>query len=232
MKKPDPKDRRSSPRVATVVQVKYKRRQDFVLEYARDISLGGVNIASEDPLAEGEAVDVHLHLPGLAQPVVLPGKVVRTVRSRTSGLSGMGIAFDEVDEYTHATLMGYLKEIELQRECIIDRRGKMVRFDHVVEVNYTSVREFLVDYSENLSKNGMFIRTENPSATDSIVPMKIKLPNGQSLEITAKVCHVMAIEKARKLNRPPGMGVEFIHFHGDSRERLWTYVEELSKNLP
>lgn len=223
------KGRRDSPRLAAIIQVRYRRREDFALEYARDISLGGVFIATEDPLSEGEAVEIQLFLPELKQPVALFGTVVRTVRTKAKGLSGMGIAFEELDEFTRATLLGYLREMESDRETVVDRRGRSVRYDQVLEVHYASVSDFLVDYSENISKNGIFVKTENPADADSIVPMKLYLPNGDVLEITGKVVHALPPTLAGELQRPAGMGIEFLHFHGSSQERLWAYIESLNQ---
>lgn len=222
-------DRRSADRIAAVIQVRYKKREDFVLEYARDISQGGIFIGTEDPLTEGETVELQLHLPGLPQPVTLLGTIVRTVRAREKGLSGMGIAFGELEEYVRATLQTYLKELEANRECVVDRRGKSVRYDQVLEVRYQSVKDFLVDYSENISKNGIFVRSEAPPPIDTIVPMKIYLPNGKVLEITGRVAHTIDPEAAQRLSHAPGMGIEFLHFHGNSQSELWNYVESLSR---
>lgn len=220
--------RRSAPRVAAVIEVRYRRREDFVLEYARDISLGGINIASEDPVGEGERVDLHLHLPELPQPIRVKGTVLRTVRSRTKGVSGMGIAFDEFDEYTRTTLQSYLREMTADRECVVDRRGKFVRYDQVLEVEYNTVGEFIVDYSENISKNGLFVKTDKPQPIETIVPMKITLPNGEKLDVTGKVVHVIDPELAGQISRAAGMGIQFLHYHGTSQERLWAYIESLS----
>lgn len=220
--------RRTSPRVAAVIEVRYRRREDFVLEYARDISLGGLFVGSEDPVAEGERVEMHLMLPDLTHPVRVSGTVLRTVRSRTKGISGMGIAFDEFDEHTRATLIGYLKEMSADRECVVDRRGKFVRFEQALEVEYNTVGDFLVDYSQNISKNGIFIKTERPQPVETIVPLKITLPNGEKLEVTGKVAHVIDAELAADLKRSAGMGIQFMSYHGTSQERLWAYIESLS----
>jgi uncharacterized protein (TIGR02266 family) len=220
--------RRSSPRVAATIQVRYKTREDFVLEYARDISLGGLFIASDDPLSEGEHVELHLILPGMAQPLKLYGKIVRSVRAKTKGSSGMGIAFDDIEEFTRASLMEFVRDMIGDRVCVVDRRGKAVRYDQILEIHYDSVGEFLIDYSENLSKNGVFIKTEHPQPIDSIVPMKFNLPNGDVIEVTGNVVHIVEPTVAKITGRPAGMGVAFIHYHGSSQERLWAYIESLN----
>jgi uncharacterized protein (TIGR02266 family) len=210
--------------------VRYKRREDFVLEYARDISLGGIFISTEEPVSEGETVDLQLHLPELPQAVKITGKVVRVTQGKGRGMSGMGIAFGELDEFTQSTLQQYLREMTADRECVVDRRGKAVRFDQVLEVHYNTVGEFLIDYSENISKNGMFIKTESPQPIDSMIPALITLPNDERLEVTCRVVHVLSVEEASKFNHAPGMGIEFVHYRGDSQERLWKYIESLSSN--
>jgi type IV pilus assembly protein PilZ len=55
---------------------------------ATDLSLGGMFVETDQPLAFGAELIVHTHLPGLKAPVALPA-VVRWTRSG----DGMGLQF-------------------------------------------------------------------------------------------------------------------------------------------
>ena len=89
--------------------------------------------------------------------------------------------------------------------CLVDRRGKANRFEQVLEVEYNSVGEFLVDYSENISKNGIFMRTDEPQPVETIIPMKITLPNKEVIEVTGRVVHAIDADLAALIDAWPAL---------------------------
>lgn len=67
------------------------------MAHAKDISVGGMFVATAEPLTFGAELTVHVTLPGQAEALVLPG-VVRWVRGE-----GMGIQFGLIGaRETHA----------------------------------------------------------------------------------------------------------------------------------
>lgn len=59
---------------------------------AREVSVGGIFVATREPLPEGSHVTLRIELPGQRGMTVL-GRVVRTVKGGLLAVAGMGIRF-------------------------------------------------------------------------------------------------------------------------------------------
>jgi uncharacterized protein (TIGR02266 family) len=96
--------RRAFPRVTARFAVRFTTFQDFVLEYAANISAGGVFVNSEDPPLLETIVKVVMDLPGISEPVHARGRVVHRVSKEEAAKrgvqAGMGVQFvDATDEF-------------------------------------------------------------------------------------------------------------------------------------
>jgi uncharacterized protein (TIGR02266 family) len=94
--------RRAFPRVPTQFAVRFATVQDFVLEYAANISAGGVFVHSNDPPPMNSVVRVEMELPGGGPPVPARAMVVHRVtpeEAQAKGtLPGMGVQFMDADD--------------------------------------------------------------------------------------------------------------------------------------
>lgn len=108
---PTPSDnedkRRAFPRYQARFQVGWSTVQDFVLEYAANISVGGVFVQTENPPELDQIVTVSLSLPGSDTPVETKGVVVHRVTPEQAKeknvVSGMGVQFlDSSDQFRGA----------------------------------------------------------------------------------------------------------------------------------
>jgi uncharacterized protein (TIGR02266 family) len=98
---------RAFPRYQARFQVGWSTVQDFVLEYAANISVGGVFVQTENPAELDQIVTVSLSLPGSEMPVETKGVVVHRVTpeqaKEKSVVPGMGVQFlDSSDEFRGA----------------------------------------------------------------------------------------------------------------------------------
>jgi uncharacterized protein (TIGR02266 family) len=95
-------DGRAFPRIPTQFAVRFATVQDFVLEYAANISAGGVFVHSNDPPPLNTVVKVEMELPGGGPPVPARGLVVHRVTPEEaqakSTLPGMGVQFMDADD--------------------------------------------------------------------------------------------------------------------------------------
>src|SRR5437773_1816241 len=71
--------RRAFPRYPAKFAVRFATVQDFVLEYAANISAGGVFVHTEDPPPLKTVVRIEMELPGGGQPVPARGVIVHRV---------------------------------------------------------------------------------------------------------------------------------------------------------
>jgi len=89
-------NRRAHPRKPIELKVEYKRLNTFFADYTRNISKGGTFIKTRNPLDVGTAFVFHLHVPTLAQPLELSGRVkwiIQDGEEKAGEEPGMGIEF-------------------------------------------------------------------------------------------------------------------------------------------
>ena len=101
---PSADPRRSFPRFNARFAVRFATVQDFVLEYAANISAGGVFVQTENPPPLNTVVQVEMELPGSSRSVPARAMVVHRVTKeeakRRGTLAGMGVQFmDASDEF-------------------------------------------------------------------------------------------------------------------------------------
>jgi type IV pilus assembly protein PilZ len=91
-------------------------------------------------------------------------------------------------------------------------------FDRIplaLEVEYRTAGAFLVAYTANLSKGGLFIETERPLAAGTDLMLRFSIPDHGPIEVRGLVAW---IRPAAVDGKPAGMGVEFEHLdarHGE-----------------
>jgi len=94
--------RRAFPRYNVRFAVRFASVQDFVLEYAANISAGGVFVHTQEPPPLKTVVQVEMELPGGADPVPARGMVVHRVTKQEAEqrgtLAGIGVQFVDADD--------------------------------------------------------------------------------------------------------------------------------------
>lgn len=108
------------------------------------------------------------------------------------------------------------------------------RLPYRLRVDYKTVDEFVIDYTENISRGGAFIRTRRP------------LPPGTRLQLEIIVAGVPVLLKMRgrvawvnpptgtkhRPDLPTGMGVKFIFPDESTRLMMEALVERLEQEQP
>jgi CheY-like chemotaxis protein/Tfp pilus assembly protein PilZ len=100
------------------------------------------------------------------------------------------------------------------------------------EVEFERLGRRIQTISEDLSSSGVFVRTEELLAVGAVVELCIRLPDGQEFRVVSRVAHLLTPAAARSLGRRPGMGFAFLAHENAGRERLVTYLEELTGDMP
>lgn len=99
---PDPEPRRAFPRYNARFAVRFATVQEFVLEYAANISAGGLFVQTDNPPPLKTVVRVEMELPGGGPPVPARGLVVHRVtkeEARKRGTTpGVGLQFVGADD--------------------------------------------------------------------------------------------------------------------------------------
>lgn len=95
------KDRRAHPRIPVKLKVEYTSLTDFFVDYATDISHGGMFVSTERDLKVGKPVNVRFVLPGTKEVFEATGMVVRKSEKPTRGV---GIKFDPLSNTAKALI--------------------------------------------------------------------------------------------------------------------------------
>jgi uncharacterized protein (TIGR02266 family) len=90
-----------------------------------------------------------------------------------------------------------------------ERRGGL-RERASLKVQYTSIGELVEAYTVDISRGGLFVKTQEPLPIGEVVKIHAELPDGgPSLDTFGRVAHVIGAE-ALADGRVPGMGLEFL----------------------
>lgn len=104
---------RAEPRCPVSLKVAYESFNEFITEYTRNVSQGGMFISSKRKHHAGEIVDLSLSVPGIDRPLRITGEVVRV---SPEGISpdgaGIGIKFRDMDAESRQILVNYIRSLD------------------------------------------------------------------------------------------------------------------------
>jgi uncharacterized protein (TIGR02266 family) len=103
------------------------------------------------------------------------------------------------------------------------------RFEGTYHVQYKTVDELVLAYTSDLSRGGMFLKTEDFLPINAVIQVKIELPEGAG-EIPAicRVAYVRDRDTAAMQALPMGMGVEFLDLDREALQIFEHFIIELS----
>ncbi len=106
-------------------------------------------------------------------------------------------------------------------------RRRDVRAPIELKVEYKRLNSFFADYTRNISRDGMFIRTQKPLGIGTEFVFKLQVPQlDQPLELHGRVQWTVKPEQADG-EQEPGMGNGFIYESEAERQRVVAIVERL-----
>jgi uncharacterized protein (TIGR02266 family) len=89
--------------------------------------------------------------------------------------------------------------------------------------------DLVVAYSKNLSKGGLFLRTDKSLPAGSIVRLHIELPDGGGeLVLECRVVYVRDPTDWDSLGQAAGMGIQFVDPDDEARGRIERFIAECS----
>lgn len=90
-------------------------------------------------------------------------------------------------------------------EKLHSRRSERIQV--ALEIRYRSAGAFLVSYSVNLSKGGLFIETTTPLPPGQSIDLRVLTPEEETIELQGVVAWVRTQEESSP-GDPPGMGIQ------------------------
>ncbi len=106
-----------------------------------------------------------------------------------------------------------------------EERRRHPRKEIDIEIVYSSLDAFFCDYASNISRGGVFIKTENPLHVGSKINLRFSLPGSDRIiETKGRVVHTFSGKSRKK--EPHGMGIHFEELGDDDRELIESLWEE------
>ena len=200
--------------------------------YTEDISLLGIQISSQTALPAGTKIKIRLDSAGKYGRINIHGEVrylktTKTIKEKKE-VYHMGIRLTWRDEKYLQFLATIIKERRENDSGFEQREFK--RYNENVEVIFESVREIYHQLTDNISKGGLFVVTDQPLPEKTKVSLRLVIP--QIMEDVHAVGYVMYridLTDATKIQKPPGMGIKFIKFAPGDRKKFIAFLEKLAK---
>lgn len=113
-------------------------------------------------------------------------------------------------------------------------RQRLVREPRLVtrcRLEFERMGQRVIAESEDLSRNGVFVRTEHLLPVGAVTEVTVALPDGARFRVIARVAHLLSPSAARALGRHVGMGFQFLETDSAGRDALVQYLDELIDEL-
>lgn len=176
--------------------------EDLAAGVTRAATAGRLFVPARKPLAVGAAVKLWLTVSGV-EPLEADGRVLEVEAGR-----GFWASLTPGPGLTRF----------LARQAAGERQGRQrpeggrrvhPRIDCCLEVSFRSSAELKAEYALNISRGGVFVRTESPPPLRSQVRLQVTLPGGEQVETEAEVVHAVTPAEAYARRCAPGVGLCF-----------------------
>jgi uncharacterized protein (TIGR02266 family) len=94
-------------------------------------------------------------------------------------------------------------------------------------VSYRTLDELVVAYTRDLSRGGLFLKTQRFLPINAVILLSLELPEGGGeVPVIARVAYVRDPQSAAAAGKTPGMGIQFLDVSSDSRLRIERFIAE------
>ncbi len=210
------------PSASFVFPVRYVSEGVAVQTTSRELSALGIAVRSLAPPHVGARVSMALYLPNVAIPEVAIGRV-SAARSGVPGDSGFWADFIVVDPQARMRISHLLSEHDME-----DRQHRAYpRIPVKISVRFRTASEFVEEHAVNISRGGIFIRTDDPPQKDTAVEVELTLPDaGAPITSAGIVVHQQPVAAGKIA----GIGVQFVDASDTFRERIDRFMDSLLKD--
>lgn len=231
-------ERRRHPRLVIPLEAQYRVEESASprLGTIENLSAGGATLITGDPLEVGsDLLNFRFTLPPEGSTpetdIEVKAVVVRSVPHRGVGREEerhLGLTFVYPDD----------DDFKLVQDFVFNRlrRGdraaghipiekRRIPFREPVIVSYEKFEEFVEEVSDNLSMNGMFVRSIRPKRPGTVLSFEFRLGEDMSL-IQGQAEVAWRRPTTEGPDQPAGMGVRFLKIDMRSRELIKRLVKE------
>ncbi|TMA28073.1 MAG: TIGR02266 family protein [Deltaproteobacteria bacterium] len=207
---------------ALVFPVRYVCDGVAIQTTSRELSALGIAVRSLSPPNVGARVSMALYLPNTAAPEVAIGRVARS-SAQAPADAGFWADFIVVDPQARMRISNLLAARDEARRP----ERTFARLPVHIQVRFRTAREFSEEHAINLSRGGIFIRSDEPPPVNSAVEVELQLPDGGPPVSSAGVVVHQVLPGGKK---EAGVGIQFVDSSDPFRERIDRYMDSLPKN--
>jgi len=218
-------NRRKAKRVANQLNVLYGQDRPIYPGFTRNISLSGLELVGKTIYYPHTTISISIQD---AEPFTLKG-VVRWLSDIRYADSENFKQFMGVDLI--ATSPRYVELVENSAGRFTDKRTEP-RFGKVYKVVFDTPEHLMEEYTQDISKGGIFVLTENPPTIGAYVSMQIIIAEtGECVSAEGEVVHIVTLAQAEMNGANPGIGVQFTGFPGGGKEVLEKFIQTLKDRM-
>jgi uncharacterized protein (TIGR02266 family) len=231
-------ERRRHPRLVIPLEAQYwvEGSESPRLGTIENLSAGGATLITGDPLEVGsELLSFRFSLPPEGSTpetnIEVKSVVVRSVPHRGVGREeerhlGLTFVYNNDDDFKLVQDFVFNRLRRGDRSAgHIPIEKRRIPFREPVIVAYDKFEEFVEEVSDNLSMNGMFVRSIRPKRPGTILSFEFRLGEDMSL-IQGQAEVAWRRPTTEGPNQPAGMGVRFLKIDMRSRELIKRLVKE------
>ena len=210
------------PTASYVFPVRYVSEGVAVQTTSRELSPLGIAVRSLAPPHVGARVSMALYLPNASIPEVAIARVSRA-QTGAPGESGFWADFIVVDPQARMRISHLLAEHDQHDK----QKRAYERYPVKLSVRFRTATEFVQEHAVNLSRGGIFIRSDDPPPVDTAVEVELLLPDGGAPVSSAGIVVHRQMPAVAKV---AGVGVQFVDASDAFRERIDRYMDSLLKS--
>ena len=193
----------------------------FLDYYFNQGDLGGVFVPGNLRLASADEVDLEIVF-AKEQVTVHTRGVVRWKRlsSKRDMPAGIGIEFLPDERRTRDRLLELAKGKTVN---LAKRRTR--RYPAMLQIEYATTSVFMTDVTDDLSREGAAILTDEIPSIGTVLRLRLKVPNeAQPIELKGEV-------RWRQVEGRKSFGVQFVFESPQAQERITELVERIKRQI-
>lgn len=212
-------------------ELRFESADAIAAAWARCVAEGSLFIPSRQSPAEGTFVTLKLSAPDA-------GSLEATACALESGVNeaqepGFWALLSPSEGLIHFLARHSARALQGKKLGGAEqRRRRSPRFASCLEVVFEGHPELSGLYASNISRGGLFVRSENPPPLHLKVRLALELPDGTSAKTEAEIVHRVDPDEARARGTVAGVGIAFSPQDRAFIEKIERYLEGLPVRKP
>lgn len=146
------RENRQHRRTAAVIKVNYSSHGALKMDYAQNISKGGLFLATNNTFEIGQDIEIHLNSHGLPQAIPVPGKVRWIGERGTPSVRGIGIQFSLEDRKVREKIETMLSRIDSPENIFEEHSQKGIKI-YILDPNHFAAQMYATGI-QKMAKRG------------------------------------------------------------------------------